>query len=86
MRNWARGAGSSEPQIETLNFTVEFPPLRQHIVNHLRALPWSAPFFALSPTAQATAVEKMVATLASYTHTDGSASIPTAALLFTAER
>ncbi len=83
---WATQAGLSDPHIETLQLVVEFPPLRQHIVNHLRALPWSGPFFALSPTTQTAAVEAMVDSLANYTQPDGSAHIPTASLLLTATR
>jgi SAM-dependent methyltransferase len=86
LHRWAAEAGLPDPHIETLQFVVEFPPLREHIVNHLRALPWSAPFFALSPATQSAAVEAMIESLASYTQPDGSAHIPTASLLLTATR
>lgn len=84
--SWAMRAGLPDPRIDTLQLVVQFPPLGPHIVNHLRALPWSAPFFALSPTTQTTAVHAMVDSLASYTQPDGSAHIPTASLLLTASR
>jgi SAM-dependent methyltransferase len=86
LRQWATEAGLPDPRVETLQFVVEFPPLREHIVNHLRALPWSAPFFTLSPTTQTAAVDEMVESLVSYTQPDGSAHIPTASLLLTATR
>jgi SAM-dependent methyltransferase len=84
LQRWAAQAGLTDPHIETLQRVVEFPPLREYIVNHLRALPWSAPFFALAPSTQTTAVEAMVDSLASYIEPDGSAHIPTASLLLTA--
>jgi SAM-dependent methyltransferase len=83
---WAAQGGSSDARVETLQPVVEFPPLRQYVVNHLRALPWSAPFFTLSPTTQVEAVEAMVDSLSTYTQPDGSAHIPTASLLLTATR
>ena len=86
LRRWATEASLPDPRVETLQFVVEFPPLREHIVNHLRALPWSGPFFALSPTNQTAAVETMVHSLATYVQPDGSAHIPTASLLLTASR
>jgi ubiquinone/menaquinone biosynthesis C-methylase UbiE len=86
LHRWAFQAGLSDAHVETLQFVVEFPPLQEHIVNHLRALPWSGPFFALSPTTQTAAVEAMIDSLASYTQPDGSAHIPTASLLLTATR
>jgi SAM-dependent methyltransferase len=86
LNRWATQAGLPNSRIETLQLTVEFPPLREYIVNHLRALPWSAPFFTLSPTTQTAAVEAMINTLTGYTQPDGSAHIPTASLLLTATR
>jgi SAM-dependent methyltransferase len=86
LHRWATQAGLPDVRVETLQLVVEFPPLQEHIVNHLRALPWSAPFFALSPTTQAAAVEAMVDSLSTYTQPDGSAHIPTASLLLTATR
>ena len=83
---WATDAGLADPHIETLQLVVEFPPLRQHIVNHLRALPWSDPFFALSPTTQTAAVDAMVDSLSSCVQPDDSAHIPTASLLLTSAR
>jgi SAM-dependent methyltransferase len=86
LHRWATEAGISDPHIETLQLPVAFPPLRDHIVNHLKALPWSAPFFALSPTTQTAAVDEMVNSLAPYMQPDGSAHVPTASLLLTATR
>jgi SAM-dependent methyltransferase len=84
LQRWATEAGLPDARVETLEFVVEFPPLREHIVNHLRALPWSAPFFTLSPATQTAAIHTMADSLASYTQPDGSAHIPTACLLLTA--
>jgi SAM-dependent methyltransferase len=86
LHRWATEAGLHDAHIETLQLVVEFPPLREHVVNHLRALPWSAPFFGLSPTTQTAAVEAMIDSLATYVQTDGSAHIPTASLLLTSTR
>ncbi len=86
LHRWATEAGLPDPHIEMLHLVVEIPPLEQYIVDHLRALPWSAPFFALSPATQAAAVRAMADSLASYTQPDGSAHIPTASLLITAAR
>ncbi len=86
LNRWATEAGLPDARVETLQFVVEFPPLQEHIVNHLRALPWSAPFFALSPATQTAAVHAMVDSLADYTQPDGSAHIPTASLLLTVTR
>jgi SAM-dependent methyltransferase len=86
LHGWATDAGLPDPHIETLQLGVEFPPLREHIVNHLRALPWSAPFFALSHTTQAAAVHAMADSLATFIQPDGSAHIPTASLLLRATR
>ncbi len=81
---WAAEGGLLDVRVETLQFAVEFPVLRAHIVNHLRALPWSGPFFALAPQTQVAAVDSMVAVLDDYINPDGSAHIPTASLLLTA--
>jgi SAM-dependent methyltransferase len=86
LQRWAAQAGLPDPHVETLRFIVEFPPLQEHIVNHLRALPWSAPFFALSPESQAAAVHAMAESLATYIQPDGSAHIPTTSLVLTATR
>lgn len=84
LNSWAAQGGLPDARVETLQFRVEFPPLQEHIVNHLRALPWSAPFFALDPQTQTAAVDAMIHSLSNYTRPDGSASIPTASFLLTA--
>jgi SAM-dependent methyltransferase len=86
LHRWATEAGLPDAHVETLQFDIEFPPLQEHIVNHLRALPWSAPFFTLSPATQTAAVHTMADSLTSYIQPDGSAHIPTASLLLTATR
>ena len=84
LQRWASEAGWLNSKVETLRPTVEFPSLDKYIVNHLRALPWSAPFFALDAHAQAAAVTSMADSLRAFMHPDGSASIPTSSLLLTA--
>ena len=84
LQNWAREAGWSNSRVETLRPTVALPSLDRYIVNHLSALPWSAPFFALSADEQSSAVTSMIDSLHSYIEPDGTAAIPTASLLLTA--
>jgi SAM-dependent methyltransferase len=86
LHRWAIEAGLPDAHVETMQLVVEFPPLKHYIINHLRALPWSVPFFALSPATQTAAVEAMIESLATYLQPDGSSHIPTASLLLTATR
>jgi SAM-dependent methyltransferase len=84
LHRWATQGGLRDARVQTLQFAVEFPAMQAHIVNHLRALPWSGPFFALAPQVQTTAIDSMIAVLADYIEPDGSASVPTTSLLLTA--
>jgi SAM-dependent methyltransferase len=86
LRDWATQADLPNAQVLTLQRAVEFPPLRELIVNHLKALPWCGPFFTLPLVTQVDAVDKMIGSLSQFIKPDGSASISTTSLLLTATK
>jgi hypothetical protein len=50
---------------------VVLPPLSTYVPRHLRALPWSAGFFALPDEKRDAALADLDAALSAYRHDDG---------------
>jgi hypothetical protein len=63
---WARGAGLTGATVEKVEREVTLPPLGVYVTEHLRVVPWAAPFLALDPATQSKAVGGMLAELAAY--------------------
>jgi SAM-dependent methyltransferase len=81
--DWAARAGLANFDVQPIEHVIHLPSFASFIPGHLRALPWSAPFFALDPSVQAAAIGSMLDELAIYIDAKGAAHIPTTALLLT---
>jgi SAM-dependent methyltransferase len=81
--DWARRAGWTKPHVVALEHVIHLPNFESYVPNHLGALPWSGPFFALPAEAQQAALASMTTELAQYIDTAGDAHIPTTSLLLT---
>jgi SAM-dependent methyltransferase len=81
--DWEAHAGLANFDVQSIERDIELPTFASFIPGHLRALPWSAPFFELDPSVQAAAVASMLAELSVYIDVEGDAHIPTTALLLT---
>jgi SAM-dependent methyltransferase len=81
--DWATRANCPNAHVEAIERLIHLPNLAAHIPNHLAALPWSAPFFALAAEVQAAAITSMMTALAEYVDANGDAAIPTTSLLLT---
>jgi SAM-dependent methyltransferase len=84
MRGWATNAGLGRFDVQPIERDIHLPSFARFISGHLRALPWSAPFFELETAVQAAAIASMLDELAAYIDAEGAAHIPTTALLLTA--
>jgi SAM-dependent methyltransferase len=83
MRDWAARAGLGRFDVRPVEREIDLPSFALFIASHLRALPWSTPFFELEPPVQAAAIASMIDELAAYVDADGTAHVPTTALLLT---
>jgi SAM-dependent methyltransferase len=80
---WAVGAGWTNPHVVALEHVVDLANFESYVPNHLGALPWSGPFFALPADVQRTALASILDELARYIDAAGDAHIPTTSLLLT---
>jgi ubiquinone/menaquinone biosynthesis C-methylase UbiE len=69
--SWFESAGLDGSTIEYLERYVSLPPIAEYVPEHLKALPWSDGFFALSGGEQAEAVAWMDERLSEYRTVDG---------------
>ena len=83
LHSWFIAGGFDEVDVELVEADVELLPLSTYMPRHLRALPWSAGFFALSDEKQDAALADMDAALSEYRHDDG-VRIPFSSYLATA--
>lgn len=84
VREWFSGAWLTAVEVTTLAPVVVLPRLSDYAPAHLRALPWSAPFFALDAVTRGAAFADMANALGPFTADDGSVRVPFAACLATA--
>jgi SAM-dependent methyltransferase len=82
----AERAGWRQVETEVVVRRLELPPLADYIPAHLRALPWSAPFFDLDAERRAAAVDAMIEALRAHIGEDGVARVPTSSVLLVARR
>lgn len=83
LRSWFEDGGVPDIAVERVVVTVDLPPVKEFLPQQLRALPWSAPFFALSPTQQESALGEMEADLAEF-RTGVGITVPFSSYLATA--
>ncbi len=86
VRDWAELAGWSAVDVTLVERVVRLPSLSEHIPAHLRALPWSGPFFELPSRSRDVAVAEMEESLAEFRTADGGADVGVCVLLLTAKR
>jgi SAM-dependent methyltransferase len=77
------GASLTAVEVTTLAPVVDLPQLADYAPAHLRALPWSAPFFALDAVTRDEAFADMANSLGRFTADDGSVQVPFASCLAT---
>jgi ubiquinone/menaquinone biosynthesis C-methylase UbiE len=82
--DWAARARCTGVNVQAIEREIHLPSFASFIPGHLRALPWSSPFFELEPALQASAIESMLGELGAYIDVEGAAHIPTTTLLLTA--
>lgn len=70
LREWFSRAGV-EVAVELVVVEVDLPPVLEYVPEHLKALPWSAGFLALSDEVQAAGLAELEAELADYRTSDG---------------
>lgn len=83
LRGWFAAAGLDEVLIELVEVEVDLPPVLKYVPEHLKALPWSAGFFALPEEEQRMALDELDAELAEYRTAYG-LTIPFSSYLTTA--
>jgi SAM-dependent methyltransferase len=71
LHSWFNAGGFSEVDVQLVEVDVELPPLSTYVPRHLRALPWSAGFFALPDEKRDAALADLDAALSEYRHDDG---------------
>lgn len=59
LNSWAFEGGLSNPSTEMLVIDVDLPPIWEYVPRHLKALPWSASFFALPDDAREAALTEL---------------------------
>jgi SAM-dependent methyltransferase len=84
VREWFSRASLTAVEVTTPAPVVDPPPLNDYAPAHLRALPWSAPFFALDAVARDAAFADMADALGPFSTGDGSVQVPFASCLATA--
>jgi hypothetical protein len=84
LANSAATAGWGDVVGKVVEHVVSFPSFHQYVIDHLRALPWSAPFFNLDRDIQANELSQLRSSLSAYIGEDDVAHIPTTSLLLTA--
>lgn len=71
LRGWFVAGGFKEVEVKLVEVDVELPPLSTFVPRHLKALPWSAGFFALSYRKQDAALADLESALSEFRHDDG---------------
>jgi ubiquinone/menaquinone biosynthesis C-methylase UbiE len=71
LRNWFTDGGVDEVVVELVEVEVDLPPVMIYVPEHLKALPWSAGFFALADADQQAALSELDDQLAEYRTDDG---------------
>ena len=71
LRNWFESGGLYGVEIERVEVEVDLPPVLTYVPQHLKALPWSAGFFALAAEQQRFALAELETALADYRTADG---------------
>lgn len=71
LRNWFEAGGVAGVEIERVQVEVDLPPVLSYVPQHLRALPWSAGFFALPVEQQDAALAELEAALVEFRTADG---------------
>jgi len=83
VRDWFFVGGVGSVAVEVLEVEVDLPPVSTYVPEHLKALPWSAGFFALPEAEQDAAIAELEAELAEYRTAEG-VRIPFTSYLATA--
>ncbi len=83
LKDWFKAGGADRVEIERIVVEVDLPPVLSYVPDHLKALPWSAGFFALPDEQQQTALAELDAALAEYRTVDG-IRVPFSSYLVTA--
>ena len=68
---WFVAGGVEDVSIQRLVVSVDLPPIREFVPEHLKALPWSAVFFDLPVGQQVEAIAELEADLGQYATNDG---------------
>jgi ubiquinone/menaquinone biosynthesis C-methylase UbiE len=71
LRSWFADSGLRQVVVELLKVEVDLPPVLTYVPEHLKALPWSAGFFALPEEQQQAALAELDKQLAEYRTDDG---------------
>lgn len=71
LTQWFEEAGLSAVSIELIQVDVDLPDLATYVPGHLRALPWSAGFFALPHEVQTKAIAELDDEMAEYRSGEG---------------
>jgi SAM-dependent methyltransferase len=85
VRSWFRDAELAAVNCELVEAVVSLPPPADYCPAHLRALPWSAGFFALDEARQQDALDQMCERLRPWVTEDGAVRAPFRSFLLTAE-
>lgn len=83
LREWFASGGVDEVTVDLVEVKIDLPPVLDYVPNHLKALPWSAGFFALPVDEQNEALLVLEEGLADYRNGDG-IRVPFSSFLVTA--
>ncbi len=83
LAGWFRSAGFGDVSVSLIQVEVDLPPVSQYVPDHLKALPWSADFFALPQTKQDEAIGDLEEKLSEF-RTDDGMLVPFSSYLATA--
>jgi SAM-dependent methyltransferase len=76
VRGWLLAANLTEIDVRLIEVEVAIPPLADYLEDHLRALPWSAPWFELDAATRSEATSELDRILGPWRQTDGSFRLP----------
>lgn len=76
VRGWLLAANLTEIDVRLIEVEVAIPPLADYLEEHLRALPWSAPWFELDAATRAEATAELDGFLGPWRQPDASFLLP----------
>ena len=76
VRGWLLAANLTEIDVRLIEAEVAIPPLADYLEDHLRVLPWSAPWFELDEATRAEATSELDRILEPWRQADASFRLP----------